>query len=195
MIGNPDQATGSRLAFLSPPLAADLRVSGTPVVNLTASSSRDQAYFGAILVDYGPSTQNDRSGDGVAQTTLPEECYGESSRDDDGCYRPVAYRPIDVTQWRVTKGILDGQNRNSLTTGEPLVPGQMYELSFPLLPEDFTFKAGHRIGVVVVGSYRSYSAERIASRPTITVDTKVSHIALPVLGGQQAARRAGIPLR
>jgi X-Pro dipeptidyl-peptidase len=195
MIGNPDQTTGSRLAFLSQPLSDDLRVSGTPVVSLTASSSLDEAYFGAILVDYGPSTQNDRSGDGVAQTTLPEECYGESSQGDDGCYRPVAYRPVDVTQWRVTKGILDGRNRSSPATAEPMVPGEMYEISFPLLPEDFTFAAGHRIGIIVVGSYRSYSAERISSRPTITIDTKVSRIALPVVGGQQAARQAGIPQR
>jgi X-Pro dipeptidyl-peptidase len=195
MVGNPDQPTGSRLAFLSPPLAGDVRVSGTPLVNLTASSSLAQAYFGAILVDYGPSTQNDRSGDGVRQTTLPEECYGESGPGDDGCYRPIAYRPVDVTQWRVTKGILDGRNRNSPATDEPMVPGEMYEISFPLLPEDYTFRTGHRIGVIIVGSYRSYSAERITSRPTITVDTKVSRIALPVLGGHAAARQAGIPLR
>jgi X-Pro dipeptidyl-peptidase len=195
MIGNPNQPNENRLVFLSPPLEDDLRISGTPVVNLTASSSLDEAYFGAILVEYGPSTQNDRTGDGIRQTTLPEECYGESSEHDDGCYRPIAYRPINVTQWRVTKGILDGQNRNSITTAESLTPGEMYEISFPMLPEDYTFSAGNQIGVVIVGSYRSYSAERIFSRPTITVDTKISHISLPVLGGQQAARQAGIPLR
>jgi X-Pro dipeptidyl-peptidase len=195
MIGNPNQPNENRLVFLSPPLEDDLRISGTPVVNLTASSSLGEAYFGAILVEYGPSTQNDRTGDGIRQTTLPEECYGESSEHDDGCYRPIAYRPINVTQWRVTKGILDGQNRNSITTAESLTPGEMYEISFPMLPEDYTFSAGNQIGVVIVGSYRSYSAERIFSRPTITVDTKISHISLPVLGGQQAARQAGIPLR
>ncbi len=176
MIGNPNQPSENRLVFLSPPLEDDLRISGTPVINLTASSSLHEAYFGAILVEYGPSTQNDRSGDGIRQTTLPEECYGESSQYDDGCYRPIAYRPIDVTQWRVTKGILDGQNRNSITTAEPMTPGQLHEISFPLLPNDYVFAAGNQIGVVIVGSYRSYSAQRIFSRPTITVNTKVSHI-------------------
>jgi X-Pro dipeptidyl-peptidase len=195
MVDNPDQSTGSRLAFLSQPLTDDLRISGTPVIDLTASSSLDQAYFGAVLVDYGASTQNDRSGDGVQQTTLSEECYGESSQYDDGCYRPISYRPINVTQWRVTKGILDGQNRDSITTAEPMVPGQMDEIRFPLLPNDYTFSAGHRIGVIVVGSYRSYGAERIFSRPTITLDTRISRIALPVLGGLDAAQGAGIPIR
>lgn len=195
MINNPDQPNGSRLAFLSPPLAEDLRISGTPVVNLVASSSLDEAYFGAILVEYGPSTQNNRTGDGVVQTTLPEECYGASSPSDDGCYRPVAYRPTDVTQWRVTKGIRDGQNRDSVAAPDPMTPGQMYEINIPLLPEDYVFSAGNRIGVIIVGSYRGYSAATLTSRPTITVDTKVSHVSLPVLGGQQAARRAGIPHR
>jgi X-Pro dipeptidyl-peptidase len=195
MIGNPNQPNENRLVFLSTPLEEDLRISGTPVVNLTASSSLDEAYFGAILVEYGPSTQNDRAGDGIRQTTLPEECYGESNAYDDGCYRPIAYRPINVNQWRVTKGILDGQNRNSITVAEPMTPGEMYEISFPMLPEDYTFSTGNQIGLILVGSYRSYSAERIFSRPTITVDTKISQISLPVLGGQQAARQAGIPLR
>jgi X-Pro dipeptidyl-peptidase len=68
----------------------------------------------------------------------------------------------------------------------------MHEISFPLLPSDHVFLAGNRIGVILVGSYRSYSAQRLPSRPTITVDTKVSRIALPVLGGRQAAEAAGI---
>jgi X-Pro dipeptidyl-peptidase len=195
MINDPDQPSPSRLVYVSEPLKQDLRVSGTPRVTLSASSSLDEAYFGAILVEYGPSTQNDRAGDGIRQTTLPEECYGQASGYDDGCYRPVEYRPIDVTQWRVTKGILDGQNRNSITTAEPMVPGQMHEISFPLLPSDHVFLEGNRIGVVIVGSYRSYSAQRLPSRPTITVDTKASRIALPVLGGREAAEAAGVPLR
>ncbi|WP_233564970.1 CocE/NonD family hydrolase [Micromonospora musae] len=195
MMNNPEQANGNRLAFLSPPLAKDLRVSGTPVINLTASSSLDQGYFGAMLVEYGPSRQNSRSGDGVVQTTLPEECYGESSPTDDGCYRPIAYRPADVTQWRVTKGIRDGQNRDSVSSPKPMTPGKMYEISIPMLPEDYVFSAGNRIGVIIVGSYRSYSAQTLSSLPAITVNTKVSHLSLPVLGGQQAARRAGIPHR
>jgi X-Pro dipeptidyl-peptidase len=194
MINNPDQPSENRLVFLSEPLEEELRISGTPEIKLSAASSLDEAYFGAILVEYGPSNQNSRTGDGIQQTTLPEECYGESSTHDDGCYRPVAYRPIDVTEWRVTKGILDGQNRNSIAEAEPMVPGKMHRIKFPLLPNDFAFSAGNRIGVVVVGSYRSYSAARISSRPTITVNLESSRITLPILGGLQAARRAGIPL-
>jgi X-Pro dipeptidyl-peptidase len=162
MINNPTEPSENRLVFLSEPLEDDLRISGTAGIKLKASSSLDEAFFGAIIVDYGPSIQNSRSGDGILQTTLPEECYGESNQYDDGCYRPIAYRPTEVTEWRVTKGILDGQNRNSIAVAESMVPGEMYNITFPLLPNDHVFAAGNRIGVVVVGSYRSYSASRIS---------------------------------
>ena len=74
-----------------------------------------------------------------------------------------------------------------------MAPGREYDIEFPLLPNDYVFRAGNRIGVVLVGSYRSYSAVRLSSLPTITVDTKASRIELPVVGGDKAARRAGIP--
>ena len=194
MIDNPTAPSASRLVFLSEPLEQDLRISGTPRIELTAASSLDEAYFGAALVDYGPKTRISRTSEGVvSDPSGAETCWGESSATDDGCYRVTTTLTTQDPQWRVSKGILDGQNRNSIAEPEPLVPGEPYELSFPLLPNDYVFPAGNRIGVVLVGSYRSYSAARLSSRPTITVDTKVSRIALPVVGGQQAARRAGIP--
>ena len=64
----------------------------------------------------------------------------------------------------------------------------------PLLPSEHVFLEGNRIGVILVGSYRSHSAERLPTQPTITVDAKISRIALPIVGGQQAARDAGLPL-
>jgi X-Pro dipeptidyl-peptidase len=196
MINNPTQPSASRLVFLSEPLERDLRISGTPRINLTASSSLDEAYFGAILVDYGPKTRISRTSEGVASDPSGEEdCWGESSATDDACYRVTTTLTTVDDQWRVSKGILDGQNRNSYAAPEPMVPGERYELGFPLLPNDYVFPAGNRIGIVLVGSYRSYSAASLPSRPTITVDAKVSRVGLPVDGGQQAAREAGIPLR
>jgi X-Pro dipeptidyl-peptidase len=196
MIDDPEQPDDNRLVYLSAPLKTDLRLSGTPDIDLTAASSLAEGYFGAMLVDYGPKTRISRTSDGVvSDPSGAEDCWGESSATDDACYRKTTTLTTQVDQWRVSKGILDGQNRNSLSTPEPMVPGRQYELSFPLLPNDYVFPAGNRIGVVLVGSYRSYSAARLVSRPTLTVNTKVSRIALPVVGGQQAARAAGIPHR
>ncbi|MGX1701894.1 CocE/NonD family hydrolase [Microbacterium sp. NPDC055357] len=192
-MNNPETTSASRLAFLSDPLAEDLRISGTPVVELTAASSQDVAYVGAMLVEYGPTEQNDRAGDGIRQnTTAPETCHGEASEHDDACYRIVDYRPITTNQWRVTKGAMDARNRFSLEQAAPLVPGVAESLSFPMLPEDYTFSEGNRIGVILVGSYRSYSVETLPSRPEITVDMTLSRISLPVVGGTQAASDAGI---
>ena len=193
MVNNPTTLTANRRVFLSDPLTAPLHVSGTAIVKLRASANQTDTNFGAILMDYGPSTQNSRTGEGILQTTLPEECYGEASATDDGCYRPIAYRPQSVTQWRVSKGILDALNRNSLTTPEPLVIGQAYDFTFPLLPEDFVFPAGHRIGIVIVGSYPQYNSTVDQSRANITLDLQASHVELPIVGGYQAAVDAGLP--
>ena len=40
-------------------------------------------------------------------------CWGESSATDDGCYRVTTTLTTQADQWRVSKGILDGQNRYS----------------------------------------------------------------------------------
>jgi X-Pro dipeptidyl-peptidase len=196
MIDNPTQPSPSRLVYLSDPLEEDLRISGTPRVELTASSSLDEAYFGAILVDYGPKTRISRQSDGViSDPSGAETCWGESSATDDACYRVTTTLTTEADQWRVSKGILDGQNRYSVAFARPMTPGRPYDIRFPLLPNDYVFPAGNRLGLVLVGSYRSFGAVRLASRPTITVDTKVSRIDLPVVGGLRAALDAGIPWR
>jgi X-Pro dipeptidyl-peptidase len=147
--------------------------------------------FGAVLVDYGPATQVSRTGDG-AQTLTTEDCWGASSPTDDACYFQVAKRLTTVTQWRVSKGILDALNRNSLSVAEPLVPGQEESFTFPLLPQDYVFRAGHRIGLVLVGSYSGYGSQPDQNRATITLNVTDTLFDLPVVGGRNALQRAGL---
>ena len=59
--------------------------------------------------------------------------------------------------------------------------------------------AGHRLGVVVVGSYSGYSASTgqndpnaATPRANITVSGRFSKILLPVVGGKSAAIAAGL---
>jgi X-Pro dipeptidyl-peptidase len=188
-ITNPEAASASRLAFLSQPLAQDLRISGAPRITVRASSSLDTAYLGAILVDYGTKTRISRSGDGIL-TGAVEDCWGASSASDDPCYRQVSKRLQTASQWRVARGILDGQNRTSYAAAEPLVPGEEYDFTFRLYPNDYVFSAGSRIGVILVGSYPSFSVP-LQTRPTITVDVKQTRIVLPVVGGHRAAMDSG----
>jgi X-Pro dipeptidyl-peptidase len=169
----------NRLAFLSKPLRRDLHVSGTPELRLRASASTSQTNLGAILVDYGAATHQTRAGDGVV-TTGRSSCWGETSATDDPCYFEVDKPLVDVTSWGVSKGILDSSNRYSLSTAVPLQPGRRTSFRLPLLPTDYVFPAGHRIGVIVVGSYADFPSNVNGSRATISVDVRRSRIALPI---------------
>ena len=69
--------------FLSPPLKKPLRLSGTAIVELQASLSKTQSNLTAFVVDYGPSTQTTRTGDGVSTPDpATRTCWGESVPDD-----------------------------------------------------------------------------------------------------------------
>src|SRR5690606_26450291 len=52
-IGNAEEARSGRLAFVTPPLANDVRISGTPEVRVRMSTDRSTAVLSALLVDYG----------------------------------------------------------------------------------------------------------------------------------------------
>jgi X-Pro dipeptidyl-peptidase len=92
----------------------------------------------------------------------------------------------------VTKGILDARNRNSLTTPEDLVPGHEYPFDVPMPPEDYAFKAGHRIAFVIVGSYPGYGSVPDQTRANITVNLPKTILELPVVGGEGALKAAGL---
>jgi X-Pro dipeptidyl-peptidase len=168
-----------------------VHVSGTPVVRLRASVDMTDTNFAALLVDYGDATQVSRQGDGV-RTLTTEDCWGEASAADEACYRQVEKRTQTATQWRVTKGILDAVNRNSYAVPEPVVPGLETSFRFPLLPQDYVFPAGHRIGLVVFGSYSGYGSVPEQNRATITLNLTDSRLDLPVVGGAWALLRAGL---
>jgi X-Pro dipeptidyl-peptidase len=188
-MSNPESPSASKLAFLSQPLEQDLRMSGAPEIRVRASSSLDTAYVGAILVDYGTKTRISRSGNGIVTEDV-EDCWGASSASDDACYLQVTKRLQTSSQWRVARGILDGQNRSSFAVADPLVPGEEYDFTFRLYPNDYEFSAGSRIGVILVGSYPSFSVP-LQTRPTLTVDLKQTRIVLPVVGGHRAAMDSG----
>jgi X-Pro dipeptidyl-peptidase len=190
-ISNPTTVTANRRVFLSTPLEAPVHISGTPVVRIRASVNATDTNFGAVLVDYGPATQVSRSGDG-ARTLATQDCWGESSATDEACYLQVEKRLTNVTQWRVSKGILDALNRNSYAVAEPLIAGLEESFTFPLLPQDYVFPVGHRIGLVLVGSYSGYSSQADQNRATISLNVTETLFDLPVVGGKAALVRAGL---
>ncbi|MDF0512015.1 CocE/NonD family hydrolase [Agromyces sp. H3Y2-19a] len=190
-INAPEGSQANRLVFLSEPLTSDLRISGTARVELTASLGQSQANLSALLVDYGTSTRTSRSGEGVVNTT-ERTCWGAESASDDACYLEVDRRSQTTDVWRAARGALDSSNRFSLADGEavPVTPGEATAFDFPLEPYDTTFAAGHRIGVVVTTNLSGYSIGGTANA-SVTVDTAVSRIVLPVVGGPAAAAASG----
>jgi X-Pro dipeptidyl-peptidase len=188
----------NRLVFLSQPLLADLRISGTPRANILASVDQTDTNFGMILVDYGTDERvQHTTGDGIRTqpvTEAPETCWGEPNPawGEDACYLQTVERRITAAQEVVTKGIMDALNRTDVTTPTPVVPGAVEWYDYDLLPEDYVFKAGHRIGVIVVGSYPSYASTSDQNRANITVNLRNSKLILPIVGGSGAARAAGL---
>jgi len=192
---NLTAASPNKLVFLSDALGSDVHISGTPSVQLTASASATDTNFGAVLIDLGTDTRiNWASGDGIlpVTATTAEDCWGESTTADDACYKQVTKRVITSDREVVTEGVIDALNLTSRRTATPLVPGRDYAVDVPLLPEDYVFKAGHRIAVVIVGSYSGYSSQADRTTANISVSVKRSRLTLPIVGGQQAARAAGI---
>jgi X-Pro dipeptidyl-peptidase len=65
------------------------------------------------------------------------------------------------------------------------------------MPTEHTFKAGHRIGIIVTGHLIGRTDAIEGGPPAtngsvITVDTKHSKVELPIVGGRWAAWKAGL---
>jgi X-Pro dipeptidyl-peptidase len=192
-VNTPAGAQADRHVFLSPPLATDVRLSGRAVLDLHASLDKAQSNLGVIVVDYNatPFTEISRSiGDGVQQvTSSPCTDWGASSQWDKACYFDISKPVQTVSQWRVTRGILDSSNRDSLTTATAATPDQPYTFTIPTEPTEHTFAAGHQIGVIVVGNLLG-TAGTAGTR--VTIDTALSKLVLPIVGGGAKARAAGL---
>jgi X-Pro dipeptidyl-peptidase len=213
IISTPAGQQATRRVFLSRPLTKDIRMSGTAMIDLQASLSTTQSNLGAVLVDYGAGTQTSRGGEGISNRTnrtcwgetgvnaltgeagpacnIGEACTASAREVDTACYLEVDKPTQDVTQWRVTRGVLDSSNRTSywFENASPVTIGEKYNFKFPTQATEHIFKAGHQIGIVLVTNL--YGA---AGTPgsVVTVDTKLSKLTLPLVGGYKAAVEAGV---
>jgi X-Pro dipeptidyl-peptidase len=225
VINTPTGSQASRRVFLSKPLTQDVRLSGQPMVDLVASVAGTQQNFGAVLVDYGVGQQVTRQNEGIqnkvpTSTDSGRTCWGDTSTGgpdctlgakcdasakeiDTACYLEVTKPIIDVPNnaWRVSRGTLDSSNRESLwyQNASPISPNTMYHYKFPTMATEHTFKAGHQIGIVIVGNlYGGTAGGGTFPSPTsaspaqaITIDTKQSKVSLPIAGGYGALATAG----
>ena len=98
----------------------------------------------------------------------------------------------------ITKGWADPANAGaediaSPRTGTRLTPGAFVDLEFALQPDDQIIPAGARIGLMIFSSDKFFTLHPEPGT-TLTVDLGETRLALPVVGGNAALRRAlGVP--
>jgi len=82
----------------------------------------------------------------------------------------------------ITRGWADPQNHSSLTESEPLVPGEFYQLTFTLQPDDQIIPVGQQIGLMIFSSDREFT---LWPEPgtELTIDLEHTELTLPVVGG------------
>jgi len=83
----------------------------------------------------------------------------------------------DGTTKTVSRGFLNLQYRNGLSTAEPIPPNEPIKATVTFKPQDQTFEAGHRIGVILQGSNTVWA---LPDDPGATYTVTRSALALPL---------------
>lgn len=96
---------------------------------------------------------------------------------------------VKITDNIITRGWADPQNRRSIHTSRPLVPGKFYKMEFDLQPDDQIIPVGQQIGLMIFSSDRDYTL-RPDPGTTLTIQLDATRITLPIVGGADALTKA-----
>ena len=91
-------------------------------------------------------------------------------------------RNAKITDNIITRGWADLQNYKSLTKSELLVPGQFYEMTFDLEPDDQIIPAGKQIGLMIFSTDRDFTLWPDPGTK-LTVDLDGTSLSVPIVGG------------
>ena len=189
MVADPSEQQDFRLLFLTNKLNRSVRVSGQIPVKVSAQVDRPDTNFTMLLVDYGRALRvnHEAADDGITTSSTKESCHGASTQADDACYfvtqKLVHTNDIEI----VTRGWLDAKHNKAMRESNPLTPGERYRFRWSGFGEDYVFKKGHRIGVVIAGSDSDWTIPD-GQQATVTVDLHRSRVVLPVVGKGRRAR-------
>tara|TARA_R110002012_G_scaffold322096_1_gene555333 strand:+ start:17065 stop:18918 length:1854 start_codon:yes stop_codon:yes gene_type:complete len=94
-----------------------------------------------------------------------------------------------ITDNIITRGWADPQNYASISESEPLEPGNFYDLSFELQPDDQIIAPGQQIGLLIFSSDSEFT---LLPEPgtALTIDTNNTQLTLPIVGGLKAFENA-----
>ena len=89
----------------------------------------------------------------------------------------------------ITRGWADPQNHNSIEEGEALVPGEFYQVTFDLIPDDQVIQQGQQIGLMILSSDKEFT---LHPKPGIelTINPNLTTITLPIVGGVDTYKKA-----
>lgn len=156
----------NRLLYATVTLTDTVHVSGAARVTLRVASSKPAANLSVwlVMLPYDTSLIGSQSYAGV-----------------------VARGWADIQNY---KSLTTGGNYDSKRSGEALVPGKFYNLTFDLEPTDEFIPAGKRLGVMIMSSDREFTLWPQAGTE-LTVDLARSSFAVPIVGGAAALVKAG----
>lgn len=149
------------LTYDTEPLASDMEVTGHPVVTLYVSSEASDGQFFVYLEDVNP--------DGTV-IELTEGCLR-------GIHRKLAK---DESPYAAIVPPRTYERKDAM----PLVPGEIAELKFDLLPTSYLFRKGHRIRIALAGADKDHFSQPFGKPPRLRYfrsDEHASSVALPVM--------------
>jgi len=150
------------LVYQSPPLPANMEVTGYPVVNLRLTSTHADGAFFVYLEDVSPQGTVTYVTEGVLRG-IHRRVVDEPSP----WKRPIPYHSFLAAD------------------AQPIVPGEVFELAIGMEPTSFLFREGHRIRIAIAG-HDSSAFERVPAEgdPVLTIlrnSTYPSSVTLPVV--------------
>lgn len=92
-------------------------------------------------------------------------------------------REPKITDNIITRGWADLQNHSSLTSSKPLVPGEFYEITFDLEPDDQIIPADKQIGLMIFSSDKEFTLHPMPGTE-LTVDLDGTKVTIPIVGGK-----------
>ena len=130
--------------FESPMLAKDVRMFGTPKVQVQLQSEREWITVTPLVVDIDPGCHEAHANQHI---TTPE-CTTQTAEGDSSTPRVL---------YSVTRGWLDSRYRNGLAKQQLAEPGKPLAMNVVLNPQDYTFKKGHHIGLMIATEINEWS--------------------------------------
>jgi X-Pro dipeptidyl-peptidase len=144
----PFATGGGYIGFASPALKKDLRIFGEPVLHVFSTIQRQWVTTAVSLLDFNPANYQ---GTG-AQTT--------------------ATTPQAVVA--ATRGWLDSRYRYGLDQELLVTPGQPFSENLAFKPTDYTFRAGHRLVLLISTETLEWAKSKVydlpSADPTVTID-------------------------